>query len=104
MRTAPPARAGCCGHVQNAEEVLDAEHAIYRLALVDSRYVTGLAHSALHEKQFITFMQNLLYGYNQWTVIFDSSFVDGFYTELQMNLSFCAVYCVLMRQHSQGVE
>lgn len=70
MRTGPPAHIGCGRHVKNVEEVPDAEHAIYRLALVGWRYVTGLHHSALHEKQFIIFMHNMFYGYNQWTVIF----------------------------------
>jgi hypothetical protein len=45
---------------EGTEEVSDAQHALYRLALVGSRYVTGLAHSALHEKQLYHFHAQLV--------------------------------------------
>jgi hypothetical protein len=48
-------------------------------------------------------MYNLCKGYGQETIISAFSFVSSFYTKLKMNLTLCAVYCGLMRQHSQAV-
>jgi hypothetical protein len=91
--------------VQNVEEVRIRCCTCYLATHVGSRYITGLAHSALcMRSSSIIFMHNLYQDYNQWAVIFDYSSVDGFHTELYMNVIFCAVYCVLMRHHTQSPQ
>jgi hypothetical protein len=47
-------------------------------------------------------MYNVFKNYSQGIIIFASSSVDGFYIKLKMNLTFCAVYCGMIRQYSQS--
>jgi hypothetical protein len=105
----PPAHIGLnrC-NVQNEEEVLDMYTLVHRIELIRSHMkqaslrVQFGTHCMRHS--YTLFKYNLYKGYRQRTIIFTSSSVDGFFIKLYMNPILCAVYCGLMRQHSQTVE
>jgi hypothetical protein len=90
----PPAHTGHGRlNIQNKEVI------IYQLAFVVShmkqaslRVNSGIQYM---KSSYIPVMYKLYKSYSQGTIIFASSFVNSFYTELHMNQTYCAVYCGL---------
>jgi hypothetical protein len=66
------------------------------LAYPDLSSAMGKGKVALHEAHLYTFHIGLIKGYRQGT-LFAIGSVNGSYIKMQINLTFCALYCGMMR-------